>query len=242
MSDQERSLYSQQLLRQLSAIFMVSSIGCFFLLTLRIALTNSYRYSFLIWNLFLAWIPYIISNVMNFVYRKVHSEQRLRISMVTIGFVWLLFYPNAPYILTDFIHVIRVPPSINQNHTILTNNAILWYDIVLNSSFAFIGHLIGLISLVICHNLFRKTFKKYSGWIFVTIASLVGGYGIYLGRFVRLNSWNILTKPLQTIKTIIVDLFNTKAVLFSLCFGFFIFLTYLIVYSFHKLKQSDENR
>jgi uncharacterized membrane protein len=170
---------------------------------------------------------------------KVKKKRKTKLSLIIIGFVWLIFYPNAPYILTDFIHIIRIPPYILQETAVVTNNAIVWYDIVLNSSFGFIGHIIGLISIVICHGLFAKLFNRTIGWIFVFIAMFSGGYGIYLGRFVRLNSWNIFTKPLLTLRMVILNLGNVKALLFTICFAFFIFMTYIIVYSFYRLKTTS---
>lgn len=229
-------MYTNKSLVRLSSVLFFSSLGCCFVLSLRVLITHSLRYSYLIWNLFLAWIPYLISIGISFIAGRIHNRRRVRLSIIILGFVWLLFYPNAPYILTDFIHIIKIPPYITQETSVVTNNAIVWYDIVLNSSFAFIGHLIGLISIIICQRIFSKEFNKTIGWLIVFGAMFSGGYGIYVGRFVRLNSWNIFTKPFLTTKIVISNLGNVKALLFTLSFAFFIFMTYIVVYSFHKLR------
>jgi len=226
----------------LTRALLVASAGCLLMVLLRVLLTGGLRYGYLLWNLFLAWIPYLLALLI----RKVApgpanapeaQPLRFRPGVVVLGLLWLLFYPNAPYILTDFIHLFRAPPRLQAGHAFLTENALLWYDIILNAAFAFIGHFIGLISLVILHRKVRELGRRWLGWLLVVLASGLGGYGIFLGRFERLNSWFILSDPLQTLREALENLFNLKAVLFSLCFAFFIFLTYLIVYSFHETAR-----
>jgi uncharacterized membrane protein len=218
----------------LTIAFALASVGCTLVLILRIMITNSYRYMYLVGNLFLAWIPYAIAMGMVTLSVKMRSKKRVKPVIIILGILWLIFYPNAPYILTDFIHIIRIPPYLTKEMELITNTAIVWYDIVLNASFAFIGHLIGLVSLVFFHNLTKALFNRWIGWIIAITASLLGGYGIFLGRFVRLHSWHVFTKTIPSMKLILGNLFNAKALLFSFCLGFFIFLTYIVVYAFWK--------
>ncbi len=234
---QREAPYTVRSLTTLTIAFALASIGCSLVLLLRILITESYRYMYLAWNLFLAWIPYIIALVMLTTAAKMKRKRRLKWAIFMLGILWFLFYPNAPYILTDFIHIIRIPPFLKSEMELVTNNAIVWYDIVLNASFAFIGHLIGLISLVFFHTLTKALYNRWVGWVIACAASLLGGYGIFLGRFARLNSWHIFTKPMPSMQMILGNLFNAKALLFSFCLGFFIFLTYVVVYAFHKLRQ-----
>ena len=72
------------------------------------------------------------------------------------------------------------------------------------------------------------------GWAFTVAATTLGGYGIYLGRFERLNSWDIARDPVRTMRIAFANLVNLKAVLVSLCFALFIFLTYLVVYFLYE--------
>lgn len=212
----------------------IASAGCIAMLVLRIASTGTFRYVQLAWNLILAWIPYVLTLLIKRISSNSDAKRNSRFLMVVIGVVWLFFYPNSPYILTDFIHVVEKPmPSVRSN-SLITTNAILWYDIILHSAFAFVGHIIGLISLVILHRLLNAVYKAHAGWTVALVAILLGGYGIYLGRFERLNSWDVFKDPLVTMRIGIINLLNPKAVLFAVCFGFFIFLTYLIVYSFYE--------
>jgi uncharacterized membrane protein len=227
----------------LTRALLISSAGCLLMVVLRILLTGSFRFGSLLWNLFLAWIPYILCLFIRRIAVTGASEAKkatplwFRPGLVVLGLLWLLFYPNAPYILTDFIHLFGMSRRTPLNHPLLTENTLLWYDIILNAAFAFIGHFIGLISLVILQRTIRDLNRRGLSWLMVVLASGLGGYGIFLGRFERLNSWDILRFPLFTLRTGLLNLFNLKAVLFSLCFAFFIFLTYLIVYFFYETAR-----
>ena len=210
----------------------VASLGCLMMIVLRVAVTASVRYTFLLWNLFLAWIPYFLSLALH----RVAGTRRsgMTPAVTALGLIWLFFYPNAPYILTDFIHVIRTPIRVQHVHPLITDNALLWYDIILHSSFAFLGHIIGLISLLIIHLIIRSKWGSRQGWAFAGIATSLGGYGIYLGRFERLNSWDIARNPMRTLQIAFANLLNLKAVLVSLCFALFIFLTYIAVHFLYE--------
>jgi uncharacterized membrane protein len=215
----------------------VASLGCLLMIALRVLVTGSVRYAFLLWNLFLAWIPYLLSLAIRRVDAKAGDAAGVKPLVVLLGVAWLFFFPNAPYILTDFIHVIRGPVEGGPRFSLVTENALLWYDILLNSSFAFVGHFIGLISLLILHRLIGTRYHRRWGWAFAVVAIGMGGYGIYIGRFERLNSWDIVRAPLRTLQVGLLNLFNLKAVAFSLCFALFIFLTYLVVLSLFQTAQ-----
>jgi len=224
-----------------------ASCGCLLMILLRVAVTGTIRYTFLLWNLFLAWIPYFLALAVRriAVGRPIAHDTPVAAGVavgikplaVVLALAWLFFYPNAPYILTDFIHVIRTPVRVQPPHPLITENALLWYDIILNSAFAFIGHIIGLISLLILHRTIRQRYKSRLGWAFAVVATALGGYGIYLGRFERLNSWDIAREPLRTLGIAFANLLNLKAVLVSLCFALFIFLTYLAVYFLYETAR-----
>jgi uncharacterized membrane protein len=95
--------------------------------------------------------------------------------------IWLAFFPNAPYILTDILHLGK-------------GNAIpLWYDLILLLSYSFTGMLYGFISLNMIEEKLKLLTKiKFYGF-FSMVLIYVSCFGIYLGRFLRWNSWNILT-------------------------------------------------
>ena len=114
-------------------LLLGASIFSVLLAVARMAYSDSRQYSNLIWNLFLAWIPFVLAYI---AYALSWRRIWLYIAIPVFAFLWLIFYPNAPYILTDLQHLSRV-----------TNNAPLWFDVILLVWFSWTGMLLGLISL-----------------------------------------------------------------------------------------------
>jgi len=165
-----------------------------------------------------------------------HSSKALA---VVAGILWLLFYPNAPYIFTDFIHVInrsylRAPPA-----DWLGLNALVWYDIIMNAAFAFFGHFAGLVSMWLIARVVRHAWGRVVSRGLILVAILLSGFGIYLGRFSRLNSWNVLSSPGLVVDEILEAARDPKALLFSCVFSLFIALSYGALVVFKKIG-SDE--
>lgn len=134
---------------------------------------------FLVLNLFLAWMPYWISMTFKMIDSKTNSK-------LLLGFVfccWLLFFPNAPYIITDLIHIKHRPPLP------------IWYDALLIFSFAWTGLMLGFASLMTVQTMLRKYFSSRAAGTIVLTSLTLCGFGIYLGRFQRFHSWHIITYP-----------------------------------------------
>lgn len=136
--------------------------------------------------------------------------------MVFLG-LWLLFFPNSPYIITDLLHL-----------TGHFNAPILWYDSVLFFLFALTGLLVGLYSLRIAHLTIKKIFGNTIGWLSVCISVSLSGFGIYLGRYSRWNSWHLFSKPNQLAFDIIQQLQNPFAIQLTLLFTTTLFMLYLV--------------
>jgi uncharacterized membrane protein len=124
-----------------------------------------------------------------------------------------VFYPNAPYIFTDFIHVfnrtfLRAPPS-----EWLGLNALVWYDILMNAAFAFIGHFLGLVSMWMMSGCARRAWGRAASRALALAAILLSGFGIYLGRFSRLNSWDVLADPRHVLVEVAEAMADPKALL-----------------------------
>jgi uncharacterized membrane protein len=136
-------------------------------------------FRFLVWNLVLAWIPLVLALVGYDCYRRGTSLVRLLPALA----LWLLFLPNAPYIVTDFVHLSgnQVPP--------------LWFDGVEISAFAWTGMLLGFVSLYLVHAVVRHRFGGAVGWAGVAGVLALVSIGVYLGRFKRWNSWDVLVSP-----------------------------------------------
>ena len=160
-----------------SASILLSAV----LLAARIWRTGEITYLFLVWNLFLAIIPLGLSTLLT-VYRLRHKN-RLISSATTL--LWLLFLPNAFYIITDLFHLYprRGVPQ--------------WFDLLLILSFAWNGIMLGCASLFDMHELIKFRFSKVSGWLFVAVSLFLSSFGIYLGRFERWNSWDIVQHPFR---------------------------------------------
>ena len=140
----------------------------------------------LLWNLFLAALPLLWSSAFQ------SAVARRRWIWASIAFVlWILFFPNAPYLLTDLIHL-NHNPFIPQ-----------WYSLAMLLSCAATGTLIGYVSLMDVHAAIERRFGLYAGWLLALGSLLLCGFGIYLGRFLRWNSWDALTRPMLFVRTVV---------------------------------------
>ena len=143
--------------------------------------TGSGRYGFLIWNLFLAWIPFLISY---FAYTLTLRRWWIYIVVPLTALLWLIFFPNAPYMLTDFQHLATTAADLP-----------VWYDVMMLIWFAFTGLLLGMVSLFLMQEIIRREFGRWAGWAFVALVTALSSAGVYMGRFLRWNSWDILRDP-----------------------------------------------
>ena len=199
------------------ALTFASAVSVFLVLA-RVAWTWKFHYAFLIWNLFLAWIPFLLAV---FVYDR-WRRRRGGALLLVLGGLWLLFFPNAPYIATDFVHLQHDPLSP------------YWYDAVTIAAFAWMGVLLGFASLYLMQTVVRQWRGAIAGWIFAFVAIALGSLGIYLGRFLRLNSWDALEHPSvlpRIAHAVARDPFAYQeaigvTVLFTLALGFAYFLLY----------------
>lgn len=178
--NQKQSFYNHPHTKILSML-VLSSIFSITVLAFRMYYTETFTFKFLVWNLFLAWIPYFISLSLLLWGDKIRSWFLISILLI----IWLLFFPNSPYIITDLFHFDRKP--------IVPR----WYDLILIYSFAWNGIMLGFLSLLDLHNWLRQRINEFFGWLFVFFSLFLGSFGIYLGRYERFNSWDVVTNPFQ---------------------------------------------
>ncbi len=189
----------------------------------RVFYSGSENYSNLIMNLFLAWIPYIFSVLAAYTYR-LHPNRWWNIFI--FGFIWLVFFPNAPYMVTDFYHLEPRPP------------VPYWFDISLIAIFAFTGCFLAIASLRSIHTIIERFLGKIVGWLFALLTLGLGSLGVYLGRFSRFNSWDILLKP----KTVLHDIaYNVLNPLDNLGFLGFTLMFTCILLVFYLMFVSASN-
>jgi uncharacterized membrane protein len=210
----------------LSAMLTLAAAGCVLIFALRVAISGKTFYSYLVWNLALACVPYAVAAVGIHLLSKAREGRARSLAAVATAALWLVFYPNAPYIFTDFIHVInrtylRSPPA-----DWLSTNALIWYDLLMNAAFAFLGHFIGLVSMWIVQAGLTAAWGKRAARLLVGAAILLSGFGIYLGRFSRLNSWDVLLDARRVLSEVAEATSDPKAILFSAAFSLFILLSY----------------
>jgi uncharacterized membrane protein len=197
----------------------LASCLCLGLLIIRILYTHSTGFVGLFWNLFLAWLP-MISALAAFNLRNNHPRTSWAAVLACV-LVWLLFFPNAPYILTDIIHLTARP------------YIPLWYDLITVITFAWTGTFLGLISLYMIQTLVRNALGRWTGWLFALAVLALGSFGVYLGRFPRYNSWDVLADPMSLFTDIWDRLRHPFAYhqtyTFSLVFTLFLVAVYLML-------------
>lgn len=171
---------------EVTVLLIFMTLFCFSLSMFRYYISETKVFFFLNWNLFLAWIPFIISSFL------LIFNIKSKISLVVAIAVWILFFPNSPYILTDLFHL-KIRTSVP-----------IWYDLVVILSYAWTGLFCGFISLLDIEKLLSAYFKK-STISLITISFLfLTSFSVYLGRFLRWNSWDILNNPFGLFNDIIV--------------------------------------
>lgn len=213
--------------------FGLAVLGCLALLGIRILVTGKLYQVFLAWNLFLALIPFLIALAADRLIRMAPTFGAI-IFLLTGSVLWLLFFPNSSYIFTDFIHLIqRGLPEDNPNARGFSN-MLVWYDVILRSLYAFSGHLTGLASLYVMHTLWTRQFGRFWGWFFVLTSSVAAAYGVFLGRFIRLNSWNLITHPDTAWNALVNNINAVDAAIFTVAFSFFLVISYFFLYIFKK--------
>lgn len=213
--------------------FILTIIACIFI-SIRIVYKGNLRYAFLIWNIFLTWIPYYLSIIFTY-----HAFKSRLLKYIT-GFVWLLFYPNAPYMITDFIHLSAYNfYTSTQNNFAFNSSFSDWYDFFLISIFVILGLILSFCSLKLMHKRIKECFSYIISWLFVLIVSVLSGYAIYLGRFIRVNSWELVTNPLYLFHVLMENI-NFNGFIFTLLFGGLSFFIYFALYISNKFLSDND--
>lgn len=202
---------------------LVSSGFSCLLLAARMIATVSLEYIFLPWNLFLAFVPYWITQLVTS--RIDIIENRWKLFLVVV--VWLLFIPNAFYIITDLVHFTRV------------RSAPKWFDLLLIFSFAWNGIMFGIVSLRKVEVISAVIRGKHFSVTLVFAVMWLNALGIYIGRYLRFNSWDVITDPFSLVAEISDLLFNPlqNGVAWGMTFCYAVFMT-LLYLSVKKLGES----
>jgi uncharacterized membrane protein len=205
---------------------LLSTLFALALYVARVWQSHSFAYQNLIWNIFLAWIPFWLSIWAAALYT---ARPGRRWVLILPGFLWLIFFPNAPYLITDFLHLSdrpRIP---------------MWYDILMLATFAWTGCFLAIASLRTMQVIVRHHVGWLLSWAFAGIALGLGGLGIYLGRFSRWNSWDIFISPNEIIYEVVLRVLNPLSNLrffgFTILFSSFLLICYLMFVTIRKEPQ-----
>ncbi|MBN1876609.1 MAG: DUF1361 domain-containing protein [Anaerolineae bacterium] len=212
----------------------LSSLLCFGLYGTRVYLSKMWTFTFLLWNLFLAWVPYLCSMWAIRLQQKHPRQWWLLLIPCAIG---IAFFPNAPYIVTDFLHLRE------------RSDIPLWYDIGLLASFAWTGIVLGSYALRLMQEIVKVWLGVLLSWAFVFVVLGLSGMGVYMGRFLRWNSWDLVLQPKAILYDVAVRLryptghLSTYGV--TLLFAALMFVCYLALTAgpaSHQHKEQTQNK
>jgi uncharacterized membrane protein len=191
---------------------------------LRVIIWGKLSFVYILWNIFLAIIPFVISSLLLSISNKRKINQ---ITFIAIGIIWLLFLPNSPYIITDLIHIgeVRFAPDL--------------FDSFLLFSSAWTGLLLGMHSINHMEQILSTRYSKKITSTIIVITMFFVSFGIYLGRFLRLNSWDVFASPgyfLGAIK----EIFTNKND-FQIALSYTVLFFFFILASYYSWKFSQKN-
>jgi uncharacterized membrane protein len=223
-------IFKRETLPVMLALMLASAVSVALVIA-RMAWTRNHLYAFLVWNLVLAWMPLLFALLA----RDSLGAGRPRTwRFYGLAAAWLLFFPNAPYIFTDLIHLTTWFSS----H--------FWIDLALFLLCAFIGLVLGFLSLYLMQSIVAQLYGRVAGWLFAAAAAGLCSVGIYLGRFLRFNSWDVILRPGKIFHGIDAWMDGRAPHLssagFLAFFATFLFLAYLMLYALAHLPRAQEMR
>jgi uncharacterized membrane protein len=182
----------------------------------------------------LAWIPFLFAAL---AYALANVRKRILYLLVFASAgAWLVFFPNAPYILTDFQHLKQT-----------TDGIPIWYDVILIIWFAWTGLLLGIVSLYMMQEIILRMLGKNVSWIFVISVTVLSSFGVYVGRFMRWNSWDAWHHPIPLLLDIWQQfrhpLANKDTFIFTTIFSMlflFIYVTVTLVGNLTGERQQQQ--
>jgi len=217
----EKIIYNGRL--RMNVLMLFSCLFSLILVIYRVHSTGSITYVFLIWNLILALIPFGITSLIT----SNSSIEKSKIGFWLLFICWFVFIPNAPYIITDLFHLR------------FTHSFPIWFDLLLILSFAWNGLILCYLSIAEMQEVIQRKFSPIYGWIMSLSLLLLSGFGIYLGRYLRWNSWDLLNNTEQVFfdisERVTSPTMHLRTWGVTLGFGVFLIIGYLV---FKELSRS----
>lgn len=216
----------------LGALLIIASLISVVLEKVHAHINGAESYAGLVYNLGLAWIPFAAAVL---AYLTKRNRITFFLVMPICAIVWLIFFPNAPYLLTDFQHLATSD-----------GNAPIWLDVILMIWFAWTGLLLGIASLYLIQEIVADLLNPFIGWIFAISMTVVSSIGVYLGRFLRWNSWDLLRDPILIAKDMygIVrhPISNLPTYVFTILFTLLFLFIYLTIHVFGGMMRERKDR
>lgn len=214
---------------KLNRFLLIFSIFCMVLLSFRMLLTESLFYGFLVWNLFLAMVPYGISSWLT----HTHWIRKHSFPLLLFLGIWLLFLPNAPYVITDLKHLRYAKSSLS------------WFDPFMLFAFALNSLLYGVISIQHIFQIAKEIWNRRMAKLLIFFVVFLCGFGIYLGRYLRWNSWEFFTHPFQLIQDCIWSLIHPSYRIrtwgITVGFGSFLWFLFLSTQKIYTTKKASRS-
>lgn len=208
------------------ASFLLASLASVGLLAATVVAYRDWEYIWLPWNLALAWVPFLLALLL---LRLLRTGSWLSWRAVLLTAAWLLFLPNSFYMVTDFIHL-----APDERHTLIL-------DILALASFAISGLMLGFAGLYLLHRELRRRIGQWYCWLAVAVVLLVSSYGIYLGRFLHWNSWDVVVNAPSVLFDVSDTLINFTQYgqFIPTVSGFFVLLGsfYVVVWQLARSKR-----
>jgi len=211
--------------RRLAAlgVLILASVFSVSLVVLRFALSGTGNYANLVWNLVLAWVPFVFAVV---AYDR-HRRGSRGLSIALPLALWLVFLPNAPYLVTEFMLLRDV------------HDMPVWFDTAMLVSFAWTGLLLGFVSVYLVQELVRRVAGPTAGWLCALGSFGLCGVGVYLGRYLRWNSWDVFVQPAGVLHDVSARLGSPRLVGMSLLIATFLTIAYTMLYAVLHAAAED---
>ena len=227
MKKSTRKNQSVSIHRFIASLVLLSAVAVI-LLIIRIVASDSFRYGFMFWNLFLAFIPLLLA--WGLVYR-IKRFGWLKWQQIGLFILWLVFLPNSFYMVTDLVHL---RPNFEAD---------LLFDITVLMSFIVAGLAFGIMSVVLIHREISKRLAEKQAYGLIGLIILASSFAVCLGRYTRWNTWDIILQPAGLLFDVSdrfinpvthLQTYQTTATLFLLLFG-----TYIVVWeAIRYLRQT----
>lgn len=224
-----RSEFPDRRIRAAVGALVIASVVCGGMLAVRALIAGRAESLGFFTNLLLAWIPLVLAFAICWELDRTRPRRWL---VAAIFALWLLFYPNAPYIVTDLVHLKTKPPLPR------------WFDYTFMMAHAITGLFLGYLSLAVLHERVRLHAGKLAGWSFVAAMLGAASLGVYVGRFFRWNSWDVLVRPGKPARDLgrffhsdtLLQLFFFWSTFFSL-----LIVVYVVFHAFSQLRSPQES-